>query len=60
MNQVDIWINIGFTVVIQLLQTLNTDTQVKFRKVFLKVNRLTAAGYGNDPDFKKEWVNVVD
>lgn len=55
MNNLDLYINIGFTIVINVLQTLNPTTQTKFRKVFLKVNKLISLAYATDEEFKKEW-----
>lgn len=51
----DMWLQIGFTVVIQVLQTQPEKVKTIFRKVFLKINKLIASNFSTDEEFKSVW-----
>lgn len=51
----DMWLQIGFTIVIQILQTQPEKVKTTFRRVFLKINNLIALNFGMDEEFKKAW-----
>jgi len=52
----DFYIDLGMSIVISLLKGLKGPNKIKqFKAVFLKVNKLIAGVYGNDPDFKAAW-----
>lgn len=51
----DFWIDLGFSALISLLKQLiqpGNPGNNKWKKAFLKLFKLIAQAYGDDPDFK--------
>ena len=52
------YLDLGISVVITLLRSIKDEARKnKFRGAFLKVNKLIAGAYGDDPAFAEAWAS---